>query len=388
MKRLILAGGGHAHLHLMKSLASQRWPGVEIILVTPYARQIYSGMVPGWMAGHYTLEQCAAAIEPLAAAAGITVHRAGVVAVESGKRSIRTSTGLMLEYDALSLDTGATIDLSCLAASGTLTVPVRPLEQFVVNWENLLGTARYQGSCRLAVVGGGAAGVELAMAAHYRLCREIGENSVRVTLLLGNGLLPRHGQRIRRKVAASLVDRGIALIEHRAAGCPEGLILDDGTALPVDASLAATGVRPPVWLKDSGLALAADGFVAIGKGQQSISHPEIFAGGDVASRVDHPHAKSGVYAVRAGPVLTHNLYRHLHCQPLLPYVPQRRSLYLLATGPKEAIMSWSGLTARGHWVWCWKDWLDRRFMRQYQRMSAASRGENHGTAQGNRATVR
>ena len=380
MKRLVLAGGGHAHLHLMKSLVSQRWRDVEVILITPYTRQIYSGMLPGWMAGHYSLEQCAAAIEPLAAAAGVTLHQAAVVAVHAGERKIRTSTGTTFEYDALSLDTGATIDTSCLAASGATHIPVRPLEQFVVSWERLLDKARRQGVCRLAVVGGGAAGVELALAARHRLLNEIGERQVTVSLLVGNELLPGHGRQIRQTVAAGLADHGIALIETRAAGAPEGLILADGSILPVDAFLSATGVRPPAWLQESELSLAADGFVAVGEGQQSLSHGEVFAGGDIASRIDQPHSKSGVYAVRAGPVLTHNLYRHLHGQPLEAYSPQRRSLYLLATGPKEAIMSWNGIAARGHWVWRWKDWIDRRFMRQYQDMPSSAQVERHGTA--------
>jgi NADH dehydrogenase FAD-containing subunit len=103
----------------------------------------------------------------------------------------------------------------------------------------------------------------------------------------------------------------------------------------------------------------------VGDGQQSASHAAVFAGGDVASRVDAPHARSGVYAVRAGPVLAANLPRALAGEAPLSYQPQRRSLYLLATGPKSAIVSWGGFAASGGWAWHWKDWIDRRFMRQY-----------------------
>lgn len=380
MNRLILAGGGHAHLHVLKSLARRRWPDVEVVLLTPYARQIYSGMVPGWMAGHYALDQCAASLHQLSSAAGVSLQLASLTAINADTRTLETSAGTMLDYDVLSVDTGANVDVSCLAASGVRSLSVRPLEQFVVDWCSLLEAARQQGRWRLAVVGGGAAGVELALAAQYRLAKEIGHTNVSVTVVSGSPLLPGHGIRIREHVSTCLGERGIAVVKARAAGSPNGLLLDDGTALEVDAVIAATGVQPPAWLRRSGLALAMDGFIAVGEGQQSTSHSNVFAGGDIASRVDHPHAKSGVYAVRSGPVLANNLQRALQGQSPLPYTPQRRSLYLLATGPKDAILSWNGLTARAGWIWRWKNWIDQRFMRQYRLNTPSARGEQHGAS--------
>lgn len=380
MKRLILAGGGHAHLHVLKSLARRRWPGVEVILLTPYARQIYSGMVPGWMAGHYTLDQCAASLHPLASAAGVSLQLASLSTIDADAKTLETSTGTTLDYDVLSVDTGANVDVSCLAASGARRLSVRPLERFVVDWCSLLEAARQQGTWRLAVVGGGAAGVELALAAQYRLANEIGRSNVAVSLVSGSELLPGHGIRIREQVATCLGERGIAVIKARAAGSPKGLVLDDGTLLDVDAMIASTGVQAPAWLRQSGLALDVDGFIAVGEGQQSISHAHVFAGGDIASRIDHPHAKSGVYAVRSGPVLANNLQRTLLGQAPLPYTPQRRSLYLLATGPRDAILSWNGLSARAGWIWQWKNWIDQRFMRQYRLTASSANGETHASS--------
>jgi NADH dehydrogenase FAD-containing subunit len=164
---------------------------------------------------------------------------------------------------------------------------------------------------------------------------------------------------------AALAAQGIRLVNGRARGVNGGLLIDDETLIAVDAIIAATGSRPASWLAATGLALAADGFVAVGDGQQSASHAEVFAAGDVASRIDAPHARSGVYAVRAGPVLAANLLRALAGEAPLPYQPQQRSLYLLATGPKSAIVSWGGLAASGGWAWHWKDWIDRRFLQQY-----------------------
>lgn len=365
MKRLILAGGGHAHLHVLKSLARQPWPGVEVVLVSPWPRQIYSGMVPGWMAGHYRLEQCAATLAPLARAAGVRFVEDAVCGLDAGRRRLRTRQHGELAYDVLSLATGADVDSACLAACGARLLPIRPLEHFVVGWERLLTASRTRGTAAIAVVGGGAAGVELALAARYRLAGEVGARHAPVRLIAGGGLLPGHGPRIVARVEATLARHGVEVITARAAGSPDGLILDDGRRLAADGVIAATGVRPPPWLAESGLALAGDGFVAVGDGQQSPSHGDVFAGGDIATRLDAPHAKSGVYAVRAGPVLAENLHRRLQGQAPRPYAPQRRSLYLLASGPRTAIVSWSGLSAAGAWAWRWKDWIDRRFMSQY-----------------------
>jgi pyridine nucleotide-disulfide oxidoreductase family protein len=365
MKHLLLAGGGHAHLHILKVLAQRPWPGVQVTLISPYARQIYSGMLPGWMAGHYRLDQCAAALEPLLKAAKVRFVQDSVAGLNARQRRVHTEESGDIAYDALSLDTGAQVDTSSLAATGAHLLAIRPIERFVVDWTRQVELFTQQGQARLAVVGGGAAGVELALAARYRLNKELGANQVQVMLIAGAGLLAGHGQSIVARVSRALARHRIDVIEAYAAGCAQGLQISDGTMLPVDAVIAATGVQAPDWLAASGLALAPDGFIAVHDGQQSTSHPEVFAAGDVASRIDAPHAKSGVYAVRAGPVLATNLHRVLMGRAPLSYQPQKRSLYLLATGPREAIMSWGGLSATGGWAWTWKDWIDRRFMRQY-----------------------
>jgi pyridine nucleotide-disulfide oxidoreductase family protein len=369
MKRLLLAGGGHAHLFVLRQLAAARWPETEVTLVSPYPRQIYSGMLPGWIAGHYRLDECAVALAPLAAAAGVRFVQDHVIAVEAGHRRVRCATVGELPYDLLSVDTGAPVDPTALAATGARLLPIRPLEDFVTGWEASLAAFAAAGTARVAVVGGGAAGIELALAVRHRLTTLLGATQNTVFLVEGEGLLAGHGAAVVARAARALARHGVVRHRGRATGAPAGLRLADGSDLPVDCLIAAPKVAPPAWLADSGLALAADGHLAVGEGQRSPSHPEVFAAGDVSTRVDAPHAKSGVYAVRAGPVLAANLQRALAGLPPLPYRPQARSLYLLATGPKAAIVSWGGWTAGGSWAWHWKDWIDRRFLRPYTGLS-------------------
>ncbi|MDY0048452.1 MAG: pyridine nucleotide-disulfide oxidoreductase, partial [Thauera propionica] len=111
MKRLVLAGAGHAHLHVLRALGEAPWPGVEVVLVTPYPRQIYSGMVPGWIAGHYRLDECVAPVLPLAGAAGVRVVRDAVCALDASRGHVTLADGGSIEFDVLSLDTGARLAL-------------------------------------------------------------------------------------------------------------------------------------------------------------------------------------------------------------------------------------------------------------------------------------
>jgi NADH dehydrogenase FAD-containing subunit len=301
----------------------------------------------------------------LAEQAGVRFIKDSVVGMDAARKVVNGALSGEMGYDVLSLDTGALVDSSCLAATGATLLPIRPLENFVVGWDRQLETFKRQGDARLVVVGGGAAGVELALAASHRLKTVLDAKKVHVQLIAGAGVLAGFGPAVVARVKRALAKSGVLVTNAYAAGTPSGVRLENGEEIGADCVMVATGVQPAGWLADSGLARSSDGFIAVADGQQSSSHPEVFAAGDVASRIDLPHAKSGVYAVRAGPVLSTNLQRMLAGNSPLSYKPQKRSLYLLATGPQEAIMSWGGWSASGHWAWRWKDWIDRRFMKQY-----------------------
>ena len=214
------------------------------------------------------------------------------------------------------------------------------------------------------MVGGGAAGVELALAAKYRLDGD-GAAAV-VTLVISEaGLLPGHAPGVVRRIRRLLSRRGIALQQGHAAGTHDGLMFADGARLPADAIIAATGARAAGWLRLSKLALDGDGYIKVSAEHRSLSHGEVFAAGDTCSRQDASLARSGVHAVHAGPVLAHNLLAVLQGTATRTYRPRRHSLYLLATGPKYAVASWGRWSAEGAWVWRWKDWIDRGFIRRY-----------------------
>ena len=364
-KKLLLLGGGHAQVHVLQALAREPLAGADVALITPFARQLYSGMVPGLVAGHYRAEQCAIALQPLADAARVRFIEGSAVALDTAARRVTLADGRVADYDVLSLDTGAVMDRDQLPGARGHGLFVRPIEHFVRLLDGLLDLAARR-VLDVVVIGGGAAGVELALALQHRLAGR-GEERARVALVTGGpeplagyapGVMQRTAQALARHKVTVFRDSCVAL--ERGA-----VVLGSGARLACDAPLLATGAQAPAWLLGSGLALDDRGFVLTGPTLQSPSHAEVFAAGDVATRADMPHAKSGVYAVRAGPALALNLRRFIGGGLLEPHVPQKRTLNLISCGERRAIVSWGSLAAQGRWAWWWKDRIDRGFVARY-----------------------
>ncbi len=363
-RRLLLAGGGHVHVQALQALVRRPGPDGDVVMVTPSRFPIYSGMLPGWMAGHYTLAQCRLDLAPLAAAAGVELVLDRIDAMNAGDRSVSLASGRRMGFELLSLDVGSEIQVAALKGAGAALLPVRPLETFVAQWPRILAAAR-AGSCRrLVVAGGGAAGVELAFAARHAL--RIDGLEVAVELVAAEeGVMPEHARGARRRVERLLKRRGIPVHRSPATGVPEGLCLASGERLKADWVVAATGARPPAWLASSGLALDSQGFVLVDEHQRSTSHRSVFAAGDVAARKDVPMTRSGVNAVRAGPVVGDNLVAVLQGKELQAFRPRQRTLFLLSTGPRHAIGVWGRWSLQGRWVWWLKNWIDRRYIRRH-----------------------
>jgi len=364
MHRLILAGGGHAHLSVLHALANHH-ENIEVTLITPSAYQTYSGMLPGWMAGHYSLSDCHIDLRPLAEAAGVELIVDHVAGMDANRNCVALSDGTIVEYDLLSLDVGGETDLSRLEALGDRLLPIKPLGAFVKRWPEIIADAAKRDDYNLIVVGAGAAGVEIAMAARYAFNQSAPAASV--TLIASeNGILPGHAPAVIGRAQKLLKQCGIILHQAQAVGVDGGVLLSTGQQLNADTVIASTGTSPPWWLKASNLSLDEYGYISVDKNHCSISHQNIFAAGDVCARADVIMSRSGVHAVFAGPVLANNLLASIQGHALQSYSPRKKSLYLLATGPKYAIASWGWFSAQGQWVWRWKNWIDRGFMNQHR----------------------
>ncbi len=368
MKRLVLLGGGHAHVHVLHDLARRALRDAEVVLVSPFEDSIYSGMVPGWVAGHYALDDCRIPVAALARAGGVRFVRGAAARLDATARQVTLADGSLLDYDLLSIDTGSVLPRDVIPGARVHALPVRPMERFVAHLGEVLQAPELHD---IAVIGSGAAGVELAMALQHRLGAD---DSVRISVVCGAPEpLAGFATATVGKAVRALKQRHITLLPDLCTQIlSDHVQLAQGTRLACDVAVLALGSHAPAWLRDSGLALDSGGYVRTGATLQSVSHPEVFAAGDVASRDDAPHAKSGVYAVRAGPPLAHNLRRHAAGASLRRHRPPQRTLNLLSCGRKTAIASWGRWSVQGDWVWWWKDRIDRGFVERYRRVVASN----------------
>lgn len=384
VKDLVLIGGGHAHVHVLKSFGMRPVPGLRITLIARDVATPYSGMLPGLIAGHYTHEQCHIDLRPLARFAGARLIHDEAIGLDLGSCRVACRQGAPVVYDLVSIDIGSTPSLNSIPGAAQYATPVKPIDQLAARWEKIVErTIRTDRPVRFVTVGGGAAGVEVTLAMRHRLrglLRQRGRapDSARFALVTREEILRRHNGSVRNWFRNVLAMRGVAVIERDAVkSVDQGeLFCASGRRIGFDELLWVTQAGAATWLADTGLALDPEGFITIDATLRSVNDRTVFAAGDVAANVDHPRPKAGVFAVRQGPPLADNLRRALAGQELVPFVPQRQFLSLISTGDRCAIASRGRWAAQGATVWHLKDWIDRRWMRQYQvppsgRVSAA-----------------
>ncbi len=360
MRRVVLLGAGHAQLSVLEALARQRLPGAEVLLVSAGERLIYSGMVPGLIAARYAVDDCAIAVAPLATAAGAQFLLGRAVALDAAAQVVTLADGQRIEYDLLSLNTGPVQDRDRIPGARDNALFVRPIEALVQLWPRTRALAD-DSALDVVVVGAGAAGFEIALAVHSA----IGEHCT-LTLVSDGPVLPGYPPAVRRRALAALERRGVQVLPGRCTAVEAEHVLVGTMRVACDVPIMATGGDPPAWLAGSGLALDEAGFVRVGATLQSASHAHVFAAGDLIARDDAPHPRSGVYAVRAGPVLAENLRRFVGGGTLTAYQPQRHSLNLLALGDGRAIASWGAWALQGRLMGWWKDRIDRAFIARYR----------------------
>jgi pyridine nucleotide-disulfide oxidoreductase family protein len=339
VKRVLLIGAGHAHLVVLRSLAEKPLYGARIALVSPHARQVYSGMLPGILGGHYRRAEAEVDVAQLAERGYVEFVQGRVQRFDPDKRAVAVESGDSSGYDLVSINAGSVIDA---ALPGTEhAVPVKPYDEFL---------SRLHIAERVAIVGAGAAGAEIAMALRHR--------GAMVTLYSEKpGISERVVKQLRRRKVDYRPGMPVTAIE------PGPVVIAGQAHQEFDLVLLATGAAPLPWLRQSGLRTDERGFVLVDRALRSISHPEVFALGDCATLADSPHPKSGVYAVRQGEALIENLRRLVAGAALVPYAPQSKALALITCGARYAIAERGTWSAQGRWVWWWKDRIDRRWIR-------------------------
>ncbi|NIR29617.1 MAG: selenide, water dikinase SelD [Gammaproteobacteria bacterium] len=376
VKDLVLVGGGHSHVAVLRRFGMKRMPGVRLTLICRDAHTPYSGMLPGLVAGHYAFDDAHIDLEPLSRFAGARFYHAEVTGLDLHNRRVLCRGRPPVSYELLSINIGSTPRTGDVPGAEGAVVPVKPINRFIDHWQRMSERVlEHDGPVRIAAVGAGAGGVEILLAVQHRLRRMLaaeGRTAHHLEFHLfskSEDILPTHNPPVRRRFGRVLRERGV----HVHTACPVTEISRGRVRAPdgehhFDEVLWVTPAGAAPWVRESGLRVNDDGFIEVNDALQSLSHPEVFAAGDIAHMVNHPRPKSGVFAVRQGKPLARNLRRALRGRPPRSFRPQREFLGLISTGDRYAVASRSFWSFEGRLVWRWKDWIDRRFMRKYNEL--------------------
>ena len=417
-KELVLIGGGHAHVYLLKELGTVKYQtllqqhNIHVTLVSKDVHTPYSGMLPGYVAGHYSFAEmhidlqqlCDASHIPLihGACTAITTEKnqrgGGTIEIELDSSHKTTS----IRYDAVSIDVGSApsvLDSNILQHPHV--IPVKPISNFCRYWEQLKRSVQDDTTQKeriLCVVGGGAGGVELILSLQYALQQQQPQNNHNSTIhnmvlvTRGQTLLEGHNAGVQRRMRRILQERnvqvhlnctvtGVETLQNDDTGRSQLLIQQDNDNNPppviwFDDCLWCTSAGAPSWLAEHTPFPTHEGFLHIDDTYQVHHHPGVFAAGDCCHNPVHPRPKAGVFAVRAGPPLLANVLTYLtslddstSTVQLTPHIPQTTFLGILSTGDKYAVASKGNwLSLEGAWVWKWKDYLDRTWIQEYQQV--------------------
>jgi selenide, water dikinase len=358
---LVLIGGGHSHAIVLRMWGMKPLPGVRLTLITEVSEAPYSGMLPGHVAGFYRREECHINLRSLAQFAGATLILDRAIDIDLVNQKVICQDHPSIAFDVLSIDIGSTPKLPIAIKPGM--IPAKPVPQFLAWWDQVL--AQSDRPWEIAIIGGGLGGVELALNLKQRLDR--------IVLHLvhqGSELVPHHSTWVRKHLQQQLEDRQIQLYFNETATDFQAgkLLCQSGLSIACDATIWVTQATAPEWLQQSDLATCDRGFIQVNDYLQSLSHPQIFAAGDIATMVNHPRPKAGVFAVRQGQPLFQNLQRYIRQQPLERYIPQPSYLSLIGLGNQTAIATWGNWGGSAAYLWTWKDWIDRRFMQRFQNL--------------------
>lgn len=364
MKHLVMLGTGHAHVHLLSTLSAEPLAGVQITLITPYARELYKSMTPEFVSGNCSQEDCAIALDPILKNSSINWLQRDVVGLDAEQRTITLDNGSLQNFDVLSINIGPAQSRQrmdrMIPGAREHALFLHPVETFFSLWPKVAELATHR-PLRVAILGSDAAAFELACTVGSRLF------NASVTLISGDTPVGAHyPQSMQLLMRQTLKERHITVIQESVVRIAAGeLTLASGARLICDVPLITTGTQAPDWIQNSGLAMDTQGFVAVDGFQRSTSHRPVFVADDIATRADDPLPRDSANAMRDGKHLSKNLRAVLAGIEPTPFSPQRKTLIMLSCGKRQAIVSWGNWSAQGRWVWQLKNWLDRAAIRKY-----------------------
>ena len=380
VKHLVLVGGGHSHLAVLKYLGMNPVPGLAVTLISRDINTPYSGSLPGFITGVYSYDDIHIDLRPLAQFANARIIQEEIQGIDFEKKEIALNSRPAISFDLVSLNIGSKPDQRKIPGADEFASGIKPINEFLDKWQNIFKQAihaiQQDQEYKIAIVGGGPASVELAFAAQFRIHKELRLKPTESSLLsvqiisADSDLLSSHNSKVRQYAKAELEKRGIEIIlDTLVSSFEENLVVcENGNSYPADTIVFATGASIPIWPGECGLTISDDGFIEVNAHLQSTSHDFVFAAGDAATIKDEPRPKSGVYAVRQGLPLAKNLIRFATGKSLTRYKPQQHTLALISLGNKTAIASRNNFFFKGLTVWSIKHSIDTAFIKKYSEL--------------------
>jgi len=365
-KRLVLVGGGHAHMVTLANLSSFVKKGHEVTVVQPSAFHYYSGMGPGMLGGFYRPDDIRFATRHVVEKQGGRFVLGKVVRIDGVQKNVVLEDGSTIPYDVLSCNAGSYVPQASVKGCGEGIFAVKPIERLMEAQAHLLDLAG-RGKFSVSVIGGGPSAVEVAGNV-WRLLRDHGRHLADIRIFAGRKLMARFPESIRRKALRSLQNRGIEILEQGYVKEVETgrVTLESGEQFAADFIFLSIGVKPSAIFQESGLPIGPDGGLLVNRYLQSTGFSEIFGGGDCIYFQEQPLDKVGVYAVRENPVLFHNLMASLEGGELQPFSPGGDYLLIFNLGDGTGILRKRWLELDGRLAFRIKDYIDRKFMKKFQ----------------------
>ncbi len=365
-KKLVLIGGGHAHMVTLANLASITEKGHGVTVIGPSEFHYYSGMGPGMLSGTYRPEEIRFATRQVVEKQGGTFLRGKAATIDPERKVVILENGHTVPYDVLSCNAGSHVPKPAIEGEPADLYTVKPIERLMAAKDRLVDHFSRH-SPDVVIVGGGPSSAEVAGSV-WQLGTTTGGHMPRITVCAGSGFMSPFPASVRRKISGTLARRGITIREgaYVKSVSRDTVTLDDGEALPADFIFLALGVKPSTIFANSGITTGPDGGLRVNRFLQSIQHPCIFGGGDCIYFEDQPLDKVGVYAVRQNPVLLHNLLAQLNGGDLMPFDPGGDYLLIFNLGGRVGVLKKRWLEFGGWPAFVTKDYIDRKFMKAFQ----------------------
>ncbi|MBI80216.1 MAG: selenide, water dikinase SelD [Gammaproteobacteria bacterium] len=368
IKDLLLIGGGHSHIKVIKSFGMNPIPGVRLTLINPDMYSLYSGMLPGIISGHYSFDDAHIDLIKLTSYSNCRFIKGKVIGIQSDNNRVIIEGRPPLTYDLLSINSGSSSNYKEIEDIDSIAIPVKPINSFLSQWKYIKSKINNSKKDRnIAVIGGGAGGVEIITAMRHSL----GEKNNLTLITKENKILSGFPKKTINYFEDHLKKNSIELIKNiEVIKITKGKVISkkEEEFLFDDIFLVAQTAGPQ-WLKESNLDLNDEGFLLVNNKLQSLTKENIFGSGDIIKFDKYNLKKAGVYAVRQGDTLNKNIRNFFKKRNLNKYKPQKNFLSIITMGGKNAVVSKYSLSFKGKWVWHWKNYIDKNFISKFTNLS-------------------